>query len=117
MYMLSFCYSTNWGYELEVGTQRKLSSHLAPCSDAEMEFVPVVAETLGGLSEDTNEIIGYLATAISQRTDSSDPSNHKHLFHRVAVALWRGNAGLWLYRQPMLAPPIDGILRLQFYFT
>ena len=98
------------GHALEVGTQRKLASHLAPCRDTGVEFVPVVAETLGGLSEDTVGIIKSLATAISQRTDSSDPSSHNHLFQRVVVALWRGNACLWLHRQPPLDPAIDGIL-------
>ena len=98
------------GHALEVGTQRKLASHLAPCCDTGVEFVPVVAETLGGLSADTVGIIRSLATAISQHTDSSDPSSHNHLFQRVVVALWRGNACLWLHRQPPLAPDIDGIL-------
>ncbi len=31
----------------------------------------------------------------------------KHLFHRLAVALWRGNASLWLHRQSPLAPALD----------
>ena len=26
----------------------------------------------------------------------------KQLFHHAAIALWRGNAGLWLHRQPSL---------------
>ena len=95
------------GYALEIGTQRKLTSHLAPCRDARVEFIPVVAETLGGFFEDTIGIISYLATPISQRMDSSDPSSHNH---QVAVALGRGNTCLWLHRQPSLAPAIDGIL-------
>ena len=33
-----------------------------------------------------------------------------HLPDWVAVALWRGNACLWLHRQPPLAPAIDGVL-------
>ena len=97
-------------YALEVETQRKLTSHLAPCHDTGVEFIPVVAEMLGGLFEDKIGIISYLATAISQSMNSSDPSSHNHLFRRVAVALWRGNARLWLHRQPPLAPAIHGIL-------
>ena len=54
----------------------------------------MVAETLGGLSEDAVGIIGSLAAATSQRTDGSDPSSSNHLFQRVAVALWSGEAML-----------------------
>ena len=32
----------------------------------------------------------------------------KHLFGRLAIALWRGNAGLWLHRHPSLPSTIDG---------
>ena len=98
------------GHALEVGTQRKLASHLSSCRDAGVDFIPVVAETLGGLSGDTINIIRSFASAISLRTGSPDPSNHNHIFHRVAIALWRGNACLWLHRLPPMAPSIDGIL-------
>ena len=50
------------GYALEVDIQRKLTSHLTPCCDAGVEFIPVVAEMLGGLSEDTIGIIRTLTT-------------------------------------------------------
>ena len=35
------------GYALEVGTQRKLTSHLAPCREAGVEFVPVDSQDAG----------------------------------------------------------------------
>ena len=34
----------------------------------------------------------------------------KHLFHRVATALWRGNSTLWMHRLPTLPPTVDGLL-------
>ena len=34
----------------------------------------------------------------------------KHLFGRPAIALWRGNAGLWMHRHPSLPPSIDGLV-------
>ena len=30
--------------------------------------------------------------------------------HRVAIALWRGNACLWLHRLPTLPPSVDGVV-------
>ena len=81
------------GHALQVGVQRKLASHLSACRSAGVDFIPVVAETLGGLAEDSIAIIRSIGKAISQRVTPQDASTcTKHLFHRVAVALWRGNA-------------------------
>ena len=42
--------------------------------------------------------------AIGDRSGSPDPSStSKHLFGRLAIALWRGNACLWLHRHPHLS--------------
>ena len=46
---------------------------------------------------------------LGQRVNSVDPSHStKHLFGRLAIALWRGNATMWLHRTPSLAPSSDG---------
>ena len=37
------------GHALQVGVQRKLSSHLSNCRSAGLEFIPLVFETLGFL--------------------------------------------------------------------
>ena len=76
------------GHALEVGTRRKLASHLSACRSVGMEFIPLVTETLGGLSGDTINTIRSLGLAIEQRTGS--PNSTKHLFKSLAVALWRG---------------------------
>ena len=100
------------GHALNVGVQRKLSSHLASCRSAGVEFVPVVAETLGGLAEDTIRTVRAIGRAIAQRASSpSDTSTATtQLFRRLAISLWRGNACLWLHRQPPLPPTVDGII-------
>ena len=54
-----------------------------------------------------------LGKAISQRVGYQDFTADtsvctKQLFHRTAIALWRGNATLWLHCQPTLPPSIDG---------
>ena len=99
------------GHALEVGVQRKLSSHLSACREAGVDFVPVVSETLGGLAADTITTIRSIGDAISQRSNPLDPSTCTiQLFHRFAIALWRGNACLWLHRQPPLPPSVDGVI-------
>ena len=100
------------GHALQVSVQRKLSSSLSACRSVGMDFIPLVAETLGGLAEDTITTISAIGKAISARTgymDSSSTST-KHLFRRIAIALWCGNASLWLHRQPSLPPSLDGVL-------
>ena len=99
------------GHAPQVGVQRKLASHLSACRSAGVDFIPVVAETLGGLAEDTISTIRSLGEAIAQRVNPQDSSTCiKQLFHRVAIALWRGNACLWLHRQPTLPPSVDGVV-------
>ncbi len=75
-------------------------------------FIPMVAETLGCLSEDSINTIrvpvpSELLSA-GQRVNSPS-SCSKQLFHRLAIALWRGNACLWLHREHALPPSVDGI--------
>ncbi len=67
--------------------------------------------TIGGLSEETINIIGAIGNAIDWRVTMthSTSSTKKHLFHHLAIALWRGNACLWLHRQQTLPPSADGI--------
>ena len=90
------------GHALQVGVQRKLISHLSACRSAGVDFIPIVMETLGGLAEDSIATLRSLGKAIAQRVGSDTSVTTKQLFHRSAIALWRGNATLWLHRQPIL---------------
>ena len=100
------------GHALQVGVQRKLTSHLSACRAIGVEFLPFVAETLGGLAEDAISVLRSLGKALTQRVGYQDDSSvcTKQLFHRTAIALWRGNASLWLHRLPPLHPSIDGFV-------
>ena len=99
------------GHALQVGVRRKLSAHLSVCRSTGTDFIPLVAETLGGLGEDTIRTVAAIGRAIGHRSGSPDPSStSKHLFGRLAIALWRGNACLWLHRHPSLLPSLDGIV-------
>ena len=98
------------GHALQVGVQHKLASNLPACREAGVECIPIVAETLGGLAKDTIHTISSLGRAIAGRAGSMDPSSTtRHLFQRFAIALWRGNACLWLHRHPTLPPSLDGV--------
>ena len=99
------------GHALHVGVQRKLSSSLSACRSTGTDFVPLVAETLGGLAEDTISTISAIGRAASDRTGPLDSGSlTKQLFKRLAITLWRGNACLWLHRFPTLPPSLDGIV-------
>ena len=53
--------------------------------------------------------IRSIGRALGQRLNSTDPYDlTKHLFGRLAIALWRGNTGLWLHRHPSPPSTIDG---------
>ena len=86
------------GHALQVGVQRKLASSLSACCSSGTDFIPLVAEALGGLAEDAISTISAIGRAINNRTGSTDLSDSRqHLFGRVAIALWRGNANMWLH--------------------
>ena len=85
--------------------------NLPACRSVGIDSIPLVTETLGGLAEDTIHTLRTLGKAIGQRSCSLDPSlATKHLFARFAIALWRGNASMWLHRQPTLPPALDGLI-------
>ena len=99
------------GHALQVGVQCKLASHLEACRSAGVDFVPIVAEALGGLAEDSIFTIRSIGVAIFQRVSPQDSTTcTKQLFHRVAIALRQGNACLCLHRQPTLSPTVDGLV-------
>ncbi len=94
------------GHALQVGVQRKLASNLPNCR---LTCIPLVAETLGGLAEDFISTIRDIGRSIGLRSGADgDKTTTKHLFGRVSIALWRGNASMLIHRSPTLAPALDG---------
>ena len=93
------------GHALEVGVHWKLASHLSECSSTGVDFIPLVAETLGGLAKGTISTVRVIGKFLGHRVSPSDPSTStKHLFGRLAIALWQGNACLWLHHYPSVPP-------------
>ena len=79
------------GRALEVGVQRKLSSHLSECRGVGVDFFPLVEETLGGLAKDSITLIHSIGKALGQRSNPLDPqTSNKHLFGRFALSLYVG---------------------------
>ena len=102
------------GHALQVGVRRKLDSSLSACREAGLLFVPLVAESLGGLAEDTISTIRIIGQAISDRCGTSDrATTTKQLFSRVAIALWRG-CGFTGYHH--LPPSLTVLLNYVFCF-
>ena len=99
------------GHALDVGVSRKLGSHLSDCRSVGMDFIPLVAETFGGLAKDTIRMTQAIGKVLGKRTNPDDPSTStKHLFGRLAIALWRGNACCWIHRTPLTHPSLDGLI-------
>ena len=48
--------------------------------------------------------------ALGQRLGIPPPETTCHLFQRLSISLRRGNASLWVRRQPALSATVDGIV-------
>ena len=95
------------GHALEVGVQRKLTAHLQACRDNGVNFIPIVAKTLGGLAQDAIYLVRSLGKLIAQQSlcqDISSPTNQ--LFHCLAITLWRGTPACGF----IVNHPVDGVL-------
>ena len=95
-------------HALEVATSRKLATHLSPCRAAGLDFIPLAVETLDGWFRDAADTIRAIGRLKGQRLGTS--SGSRHLFQKLAITLWRGNANLWLNREITLLSHLDGVV-------
>ena len=79
------------------------------CHNAGISFVPLCVEALGAWEEEASETIKKIATLQARRLGLSIGQTVRHLFQRLAVCLWRGNAGLWASRTVPPHPMVDGM--------
>ena len=97
----------NQGHALLVAETRKFATHGPACQAAGISFIPLTIETMGGLSDATAETMGGLSDAtaetisgigrlIGQRFGVSPHESSRHLFQRLAICLWKGNATAWI---------------------
>ena len=96
------------GHALLVGEARKLAAHANACQAVGVSFIPVVLETLGGLSASAVSVVACLGQLLGQRMGISPADSTRHLFQRCAISLWGGNAALWIRRLRTLSPSVDG---------
>ena len=103
--------ATSPGHALNVGANRKLAAGLPACRAAGVEFIPLMVETLGGWSSETIRNVKKIGQSLGQRCSPAFPAETvKHLFGRLAMVLWRGNATLWLRRLPSFPSFADGMV-------
>ena len=101
--------STTQGHALAVGEERKLTAHAEACRSVGVTFIPLVAESIGGWSDWAEETIRDIGRLQGQRLGIPPAEATSHLFQRLAICLWRGNAALWIRRMPIRPSSVDGI--------
>ena len=74
--------------------------------------LPLVVESLGGWSNEAADTITKIGRLQGQRLGVPPAESIHHLFQHCAIALWRGNASMWIRRLPAHPPMVDGILWL-----
>ena len=102
--------STTPGYALRMGEERKMIAHAGVCRAADLTFIPLVVESLGGWTEEVIQTIKSIGRLQGQRLGIPPPDTMRHLFQRLAISLWKGNASLWVRRQPACSATVDGIV-------
>ena len=98
------------GHTLMVGEERKMSAHGPECHSAGVGFIPLVAESLGGWSDRASSTIRDIGRLQGQRAGSTQSESISHLFQRLSIILWRGNANMWVSRYPIKPPEFDGVV-------
>ena len=96
------------GYALQVAEDRKMAAHFEACRAMGVDFVPVAVESLGGWSEEAIANIKKIGRLFGQRTGSPPGDSIRHLFQRLSISLWRGNAIMWGSRLPIHSAWVDG---------
>ncbi len=102
--------STTPGHALQVGEDRKMAAHAGACRAIGVIFIPLVVESLGGWSQEDTQTIVCISRLQGQRLGIPPANSTRHLFQRLAISLWRGNASLWIRRQSTRSATVDGDL-------
>ena len=97
------------GHALQVGESRKRYLHHAPCASAGISFIPLLFESLGGLSSLSSQTISAIGLHLGQRIGVSPADTRRQLYQKCSISLWRGNAVSWLHRFNTISPRVDGI--------
>ena len=96
------------GYALKVAEERKMAAHNAEFRGAGVSFVPLAVESLGGWSHEAALQISRIGRLVGQRLGTTPAETVSHLFQRLSICLWRGNATMWARRLPSHSAWSDG---------
>ena len=96
------------GYALKLAEERKMAAHNAECRGAGVSFVPLAVESLGGWSHEAALQISRIGRLVGQRLGTTPAEAVSHLFQRLSICLWRGNASMWARRLPSHSAWTDG---------
>ena len=97
------------GHAVLFGEARKLSTHKAACTAVGVSFVPIVMESLGGMSALAVNTLGGIGRLLGQRLGIPTADSIRHLFQNCSISVWRGNAAMWSRRSPTFSSSIDGV--------
>ena len=92
--------ATTQGHTLSVGENGKMAAHAEACRSVGVTFVPLVVESLGGWSETAVHSIKSIGRQLGQRLRIPPADSTTHLFQKLFICLWRGNATMWIRRCP-----------------
>ena len=96
----------NKGHAILVAEEIKFSSHGAACQAVGITFTPLAMESLAGVSDMAADTISSLGCLWA----ISPVESTRHLYQRLVISLWRGNATAWIHRCPQLTPSLDGVI-------
>jgi len=95
------------GYAISVVEQRKLRAHDDDCHRNGISFIPLAAESLGGWSDLAMDTIREIGKLQALRCNLPPSHSIHHLYQRLSITLWKGNANSWASRMPILSPLED----------
>ena len=73
-------------------------------------FIPMIVESFSGWSPRAVDVIKCIGRLQGQRLGIPPADSTTHLFQRLAICLWRGNASLWVRRTPIRPSEADGVI-------
>ena len=88
------------GHAMSVAYERKMRGAGELCRGQGIAFIPIVAESLGGLHGIAVREIKKIGAALARHTGEDEGQTTSHLFTRVAILIQRGLAALLLNRIP-----------------
>jgi hypothetical protein len=82
------------GYAAWKAEERKLDKYQVACAQKRMTFVPIVAETFGGLGDAAISVLDHLARGIGNAENLDKRMYKAAAFNRIAVTTQRHIAGM-----------------------